>query len=123
LPADRHAGVIEKLRGWEQERDEARRELVRLETVAEAGQEYAQVVRVALDEVQKLEERIAGGSPAKVRDLVGRWVGKVTLHFQPGTPLPGGRYANRQRHILGDIEIDFTPEVAHLLPFRARHRC
>jgi DNA invertase Pin-like site-specific DNA recombinase len=116
IPDDQMAGVLGVLRAMQAEHVEAVRELDRLDAVAQAGADYAGVVAVALEELQRLEECLAEATPAEARDLLGRWVDKVTLHFHPGEPLAGGRFASRQRHVLADIEIEFSEAASHLLP-------
>src|SRR5262249_17233933 len=125
LPADRHSGVIDKLRQWEQEREQARRDLERLVSIDEASQASAELKQVVLDAVQKIDEWITSASAAEVRTALGRYVEKVNLHFEPGMPLGGGRFPDRQRHVLPDtgIEITFTPLALHLLGLGARRRC
>jgi DNA invertase Pin-like site-specific DNA recombinase len=101
------------------EREDIARRLQKVDAVAEAGEEYARTVKDALSELGRIEETIAGASPAKVRTLLSRWVERVTLHFEPPRRMRDGR----SRNVLSHIDIDFTDEVAHLLPGAATRRC
>jgi hypothetical protein len=110
-------GVLGILRDMQTERDQLARDLERLDAVVSADQDYASLVADALDEIRHLEERIASAPPAEVRDMLGRWVERVTLNFR-AEPWADGR----QRHILADVEIVFTSEAGKLLPSVRRRR-
>ena len=100
------------------EREDLGRRLDKVTAAAEDGQQYASAIREAVAELGLIEKTLAQAAPEKVRTLLGRWVEKVTLHFQPPQLLKDGR----QRHVLSHVDIDFTPEAIHLLPIAASSR-
>jgi site-specific DNA recombinase len=106
------------LTAMKKERAELAVHVEKVEAAAEAGAEYADAVRGAVEDLQRIEELIAGATPEKVRTLLGRWVEKVTLYFEPPRPRKDGR----GRNVLSHIDIDFTAEAAHLLPSGGRRR-
>jgi DNA invertase Pin-like site-specific DNA recombinase len=93
------------------EREQLEAELNLTEQTRQVSREDARRLRDALAEMGRLEEVIADKPPELVRDLLGRIVEKVTLHFaEPGEPDATGH----RRRPLDHIDVTFRPEVAHL---------
>jgi site-specific DNA recombinase len=111
IPEDLIAGVADVIRAKEKEREKAAAELTRLDAVADLTVDQGRQFREALNVIQTLEESISEATPTELRDVFALWVDKVTLHFKP----PIKRDCGRCWNVLDDIEIEFRPEVAHLL--------
>jgi site-specific DNA recombinase len=93
------------------EREQLAAELNRTEEGQQVTREEASRMREALTDMGRLEEVIADKPPELVRDLLGRIVEKVTLHFEePRSPDAIGR----RKRPLSHIDVTFRPEVAHL---------
>jgi DNA invertase Pin-like site-specific DNA recombinase len=111
LPADRIPAVVAKVRGWEEERDQLARELARLDAAAESGERFKARVADALEEIQALEEVILSAPPDEVRDALAGLVDKITLHFEHGPPMKGGK----RRAYLASLDVALRPEARLLL--------
>jgi DNA invertase Pin-like site-specific DNA recombinase len=83
LPADRIPGVVARVRKWEAERDEAARELGRLDAAAEARDDLAGKVDAALDGLRRLHQVIAAAKPAEARAALSAVLSRVTVQFRP----------------------------------------
>jgi site-specific DNA recombinase len=99
------------LQGMKAERDDLARRLEKLEAAEEAGDRYASLVQDAVAQLQHFEEAIADAPPDEVRSVLSRWVSRVTLHFERVK-----KEGRKAASVLSEVEIDFTPEGAHLLP-------
>jgi hypothetical protein len=93
------------------EREQLAAELSGTEQARQVSRGDARRMQDALADLGRLEEVIADKPPELVRDLLGRVVEKVTLHFgEPGAPDARGH----RRRPLDHLEVTFRPEVAHL---------
>jgi hypothetical protein len=111
LPADRLAGVVAKVRSWEEERDRLARELARTDAAAEAGEQFKARVADALEEIKALEEIILSAPPDEVRDALAGLVDKITLRFEHGPAMKGGK----RRAYLESLDVVLRPEASLLL--------
>jgi site-specific DNA recombinase len=100
-----------KLKAWQAERDEAGRALALLDEAVESSQRFATRVLGALEALGRLEDLIATAPPAAARDALAGLVSKITLKFEHGEEVGGGR----RRTVLDSLEVDLLPEAVHLL--------
>ena len=106
------------LNGMKAERDDLGRRLDKVSAAAEDGQQYASAIREAVAELGEIEETLARATPEKVRTLLGHWVEKVTLHFQPPQEQKNGTHAAPS-----PTSISTSPRRRlHLLPVAASSR-
>jgi hypothetical protein len=111
LPDDIVPQARREYETMQKERAALAQELSQLDEVRQVGQAEAQRMREAIQDLGRLEEVIAEKPPELVRDLLGRIVERVTLHFTTaGAVWKNGRYWRP----LARIEVDFLPEVSHL---------
>jgi site-specific DNA recombinase len=110
-PPEIQARAAAKLKEWQAEREQAARDLSRLESAATAGRAFAERVAEALYSLQNLEECIAEAPADVARDILCGLVGKVTLHFRHGRALKCGR----RRTTLKAVEVELLSDVAELL--------
>jgi DNA invertase Pin-like site-specific DNA recombinase len=117
LPADRLAGVVAKVRQWEEEREKARRQLAELDQAEESGQDKGDRIGQALGALEHLHELIERANPAEVRAALRAMVSKVTLHFQHlDKPI-----RRRQVTVLDSLEVELTPEFSAIVGYGEAH--
>jgi DNA invertase Pin-like site-specific DNA recombinase len=80
LPADRIPGVVEQLRGWEAERDDARAELRRIET-GEAAGSLERAVADAEAVLWRLQDAVRDDDAPLIREVVREMVNRIELHW------------------------------------------
>jgi hypothetical protein len=116
LPPDRIAGVVEQMRKWEAERDQARRQLANLVQAEDAAGEREADVAQVIETVKQLHKLLDRGSSEEWRDALRPLIASVRLHFEHlAEPIPGRGGKGRRSTLLSEVEIEFTPQFASLL--------
>jgi DNA invertase Pin-like site-specific DNA recombinase len=84
LPPDLLPAVVEQVRQWQKEREQAAVELERLGAAAASHQDAAGKIKAALAQIRKLHKVILSADPAEGRAALAGIVKAVRVHFRPG---------------------------------------
>jgi site-specific DNA recombinase len=105
-------GAASKVREWQDERKRLATDLARRETASAHGDQFLANVSEAMEQLKRLEEVIMDAPPEDVRTVLSRLVRKITLNFEHGPKLAGGK---KERNTLSTVDVELHPDANYLL--------